>query len=581
MRHHEQGFQVAGRQRRARGARALTTLTLVLPNFTTTTPGPMFSPSQLVFVGVVSLVLYGAFVFVQTVRHRDYFLLPGDGDEDAHAPPPPSNVALVSLGLLLASLVAVVCSRRLLHADVERGIDDAGAPKAVVGIVIAAWCCCPKGWPPPRGRAREPAADQPQPRAGLGARQHRADHPRGAVVVDHDRRALELGLGAEGAGAARAHALLGVDDARHRPHDRAAGRRAPGHLRGVPVLRPRAVADAWTNTRRRRPMVTRRSLLALVLPVTAMAFGMPPPAQAKYPERPILLLLAYAAGGGTDTVARVFASRLGEKLGGSIVVENRPGAGGNIATDAAAAARPDGYTLLIGSQGPMVVNMHLFKSMRTDPEKALEPIILIADVGMVVVVNPKKHDFKTFKELVDELKRRPNELTYGSASNASASHLAALLLEHVTQTKARHVPYRGAGPAIGDLVGGHLDFMISSTPSVLGQIEGGVLRALAISSETRASQLPNVPTAVEGGVPGYVSSAWYGLMAPKGLPPDVKETLETAAIEVLKNPAVAAKISEDGATPSGMRSDAFRAFMAKERAAWGEVVKAAGLTISN
>jgi len=306
----------------------------------------------------------------------------------------------------------------------------------------------------------------------------------------------------------------------------------------------------------------------------------PATAQSKYPERPITLLLPYAAGGGTDAIARIFAEKLAQKLGGSIVVENRPGAGGNLATDATASARPDGYTLLIGNQGPMVVNIHMFKNMRNDPEQKLEPIALIADAGLVVVVNPKKYPFTTLKELVDEIKSKPGVMTYGSASNASASHLATLMLAHVTGIKARHVPYRGAAPAIGDLIGGHVDFMITTTPSVLGQIEGGTLKALAITSEKRSPVLPNLPTAAEAGVPGYVASAWYGLLGPKGLPADVKAKLETAAVDALQAPELASKLKDDGATPSGMKSDAFRAFMAKERATWAEVIKSANLSLS-
>ncbi len=327
-------------------------------------------------------------------------------------------------------------------------------------------------------------------------------------------------------------------------------------------------------------MLTRRTA-AVGLAISAV-FGAAEPsaAQSKYPERPITLILPYAAGGGTDAIARVFADKLAQKLGGSIVVENRPGAGGNIATDAAANAKPDGYTLLIGNQGPMVVNIHMFKTMKTDPEKALDPICLIADAGLVAVVNPKKYPFKTLKELVDEVKSKPGAMTYGSASNASASHIATLMLAHVTGIKARHVPYRGASPAINDLVGGHVDFMITTTPSVLGQIEGGTLTALAITSEKRSAVLPNVPTAGEAGVPGYVASAWYGLLAPKGIPAEIREKLETAAIDALQAPDLVKKLSEDGATPSGMKGEAFRAFMAKERATWAEVIKAANLSLS-
>lgn len=323
---------------------------------------------------------------------------------------------------------------------------------------------------------------------------------------------------------------------------------------------------------------TRR--LAIGIATSLLAMGAPLHAHAKYPERPITLVLPYAAGGGTDAIARIFADKLAQKLGGSIVVENRPGAGGNIATDAAANAKPDGYTLLIGNQGPMVVNIHMFKSMKTDPEKALEPIFLIADAGLIAVVNPKKHPFKTLKELVDAVKANPGKMTYGSASNASASHLATLMLAHVTGIDARHVAYRGAAPAINDLVGGHVDFMITTAPSVLGQIQGGTLTALAITSEKRSGILPDLPTAAEAGIPGYVASAWYGLLAPKGLPADVRQQLETAAVAALNEPDLIKKLVDDGATPSGLKSDAFRAFMAKERATWAEVVKAANLSLS-
>lgn len=324
----------------------------------------------------------------------------------------------------------------------------------------------------------------------------------------------------------------------------------------------------------------RRRLVTLIAAAVSTALSMGhAAAQTKYPERPITLLLPYAAGGGTDAIARVFADKLAQKLSGSIVVENRPGAGGNLATDAAATARPDGYTLLIGNQGPMVVNIHMFRNMRNDPAKALDPIILIADAGLVVVVNPKKYAMSTLKELVDEIKKKPGAMTYGSASNASASHLATLLLAHVTGIQTRHVPYRGAAPAIGDVIGGHIDFMITTTPSVLGQIQGGTLKALAITSATRAAVLPDVPTAAEAGVPGYVASAWYGLLAPKGIPADVKEKLEQAATAALAEPELIAKLRDDGATASGMKSAEFAAFMAKERATWAEVVKAANLKL--
>jgi tripartite-type tricarboxylate transporter receptor subunit TctC len=274
----------------------------------------------------------------------------------------------------------------------------------------------------------------------------------------------------------------------------------------------------------------------------------------------------------------VFAKALGDKLGGSIVVENRPGGGGNVATDAVAGAAPDGYTLLIGNQGPMVVNPHLYANMRFDPEQALEPITLIANAALVVVVGPSlKVDSLT--ALVAEARKRPGELAYASASQASASHLAALLLERAAGIKARHIPYRGAAPALSDVADGRVDFMVTTIPSATALIQGGKVTALAITGAFRVAVLPDVPTAAEAGVPGYVAWAWYGLLAPKGLPAEVHTTLEVAAVRALGSAEVVARIKEDGALPSGMRSAFFRTFMAAERQRWGEVIRDANITL--
>lgn len=323
----------------------------------------------------------------------------------------------------------------------------------------------------------------------------------------------------------------------------------------------------------RRRLLLAASICALASIATQSSW-----AEERYPARPVTLVLPYAAGGGTDAIARVFAKTMEERLGGIIVVENRPGAGGNIATDAVANAAPDGYTLLMGNQGPMVVNPHLYKTMKSDPERTLEPITLIANASLVIVVGPAfKSD--TLKELIEEAKRRPEGLTYASASHASASHLATLLLERAAGIKARHVAYRGASPALSDVVGGHIDFMITTIPSATGLINGGKLKALAVTGATRTAALPDLPTSAEAGVPGYTASAWYGLLAPKGLPAEIRARLENAAAETLKSPELLARIKDDGATPSDLRSDAFRTFMAAERKRWGEVISAANITL--
>lgn len=325
--------------------------------------------------------------------------------------------------------------------------------------------------------------------------------------------------------------------------------------------------------------IIRRTLLqAAAVALLAQAAPQSASAQDRYPSRPITLILPYAAGGGTDAIARVFAKALEERLGGTIIVENRPGAGGNLATDAVANAGPDGYTLLIGNQGPMVVNPHLYKTMKSDPEQTLEPITLIANASLVIVVGP---GFKaqTLADLVQDAKTRPGGLTYASASHASASHLATLLLERAAGIKARHVAYRGAAPALSDVVGGHVDFMITTIPSATGLIAGGKLKALAVTGPVRAAVLADVPTAAEAGVPGYSASAWYGLLAPKGVPADVRARLEKAAGEALQSPELQARIRDDGAAPSDMRAEAFRAFMAAERKRWEDVIRDAGITL--
>lgn len=320
--------------------------------------------------------------------------------------------------------------------------------------------------------------------------------------------------------------------------------------------------------------VTRRTVLALGAALMSSTFGLPVMA-ADYPSKPVTLVVSYAAGGGTDAIARVFAARLEKALGGRVIVENRPGAAANLGTEVVANADPDGYTLLIGNQGPMVVNPHIFK-LKADPAEKLEPISMIADASLVVVTGPRLQ-VKTLAELIETAKGK--QLVYGSAGNASASHLGALLLGQTAGINIKHVPYKGAGPAVNDLVGGHIDFMVTTIPSAIGLIGDGTLTALAVTGAARFESLPNVPTAIEAGVAGYTASAWYGLVGPKGLPDDVKAKLATATAETLSDPSVLEKLKNDGATPSTMAGPAFAEFMAKERSRWGEVVKAADIKV--
>ncbi|GGF79114.1 exported protein [Paracoccus acridae] len=318
---------------------------------------------------------------------------------------------------------------------------------------------------------------------------------------------------------------------------------------------------------------TRRFVLGVTAATLALS-ALPAMAQ-DYPSKPVTLVVSYAAGGGTDAIARVFATRLEKALGGRVIVENRPGAAANIGTEVVAKADPDGYTLLIGNQGPMVVNPHIF-NLRHDPAEALDPVAMIADAQLVLVVGPRL-PVKSMSEFLDKAKAQ--QLIYGSAGNASASHVATLLMGQTAGIDLKHVPYKGAGPAVNDLVGGHVDFMVTTVPSVIGLIQNGTLTALAVTGKERFAALPDVPTADESGLTGYSASAWYGLLGPKGLPEDVRAKLAEGTAEALADPAFIESLQKDGGVPSNLVGQDFADFMAAERTRWGEVVKAADIKV--
>jgi len=320
-------------------------------------------------------------------------------------------------------------------------------------------------------------------------------------------------------------------------------------------------------------MPFRRALLA-----AGSALALPGHARAQdFPARPIRILLAFAPGGGTDLIARTLGNAMSPLLGQPVVVENRPGAGGNIATEAAAAARPDGYTVLMGNHGPMSVNVSLFRNMRVNPETALEPIGLVADAPLVVVVGPKSRA-NTMAELLAEIRAARGNITYASASNGSASHLAAALLLQMTGMEAEHVPFRGAAPALTDVVAGHLHFMITTLPSVVGLLQSNSLRALAVTGDARMSILPAVPTVAET-VPSYKATAWYGLLVPRGTPEPVKARLAGAMRAALANPEVIRRLREEGAEPSSLDGAGFAALIRSERERWAQVVRQANITV--
>ncbi|MGG5811576.1 Bug family tripartite tricarboxylate transporter substrate binding protein [Falsiroseomonas sp. CW058] len=319
----------------------------------------------------------------------------------------------------------------------------------------------------------------------------------------------------------------------------------------------------------------RRTLLATSL---AAPFAAPAMAQdAAFPNRPLRILLAFAPGGGTDLIARTLANAMGPALGQPVVVENRPGAGGNIATEQVATARPDGYTMLMGNHGPMSVNVSLFRNMRIDPEQALEPIGLVADAPLIVVVGPKSRA-RNMRELLDEIRAARGDITYGSASNGSASHLAAALMLQMAGLQAEHVPFRGAAPALTDVVAGHLHFMITTLPSVVGLIQSNSVRPLAVTGDTRMTLFPEIPTVAET-IPDYKATAWYGILVPKGTPEPVKARLFAAMREALANPEVIRRLRDEGAEPSTLDGPGFARLIRWERERWAQVVRQASITV--
>lgn len=320
--------------------------------------------------------------------------------------------------------------------------------------------------------------------------------------------------------------------------------------------------------------------MLLAAPAIAASHNLAAAAAEKFPSRPLRLIVPYAAGGGTDAIARVVAHAAGDKLRQTIIVENMGGAGGNLATKAAAGAAPDGYTILMANQGPMTVNPHLFKDMRIDPLTAFDPICLLAVAPLVVVV-PEFSKFTSFKELVDAARAKPNTLNYGSAGIGSASHLATLLFDAELKLKTVHVPYRGAGPALNDLLGGQTQFMITTLPSVIGLIEGKKVRALAVTTKTRSPLLAAVPTVAESGAPNYESGAWYGFVVPRKTPKAIIDAIRAATVDALGQDLVRKRLAAEGAQPVGNTPEEFAAFMRAESARWEVTLKTAGLAATN
>jgi tripartite-type tricarboxylate transporter receptor subunit TctC len=290
------------------------------------------------------------------------------------------------------------------------------------------------------------------------------------------------------------------------------------------------------------------------------------------------LVVPFTPGGSTDILARAIGPHLGAGTDLSVVIDNKPGAGGSIGAELVAKAKPDGLTLLMGHIGTMAINPSLYPKLPYDPLKSFEPVMGVARVPNVLVVSAKS-DIKTLKDLVDAARARPGHMTYSSGGNGSAAHTTFELLKMRAKIFVSHIPYRGAAPSISDLIAGHVDTTFTGSPALLPHIRSGRLRALAVSSKQRLPTLPDVPTVAESGFPGFEADQWYGVLAPAGTPPAVLKRLNEAANQGLKHPDVLKSLLSEGAVPMGGAPEVFGRLIAAEIPRWREVVKASGMKL--
>ncbi|MDI3382889.1 Bug family tripartite tricarboxylate transporter substrate binding protein [Xenophilus aerolatus] len=311
----------------------------------------------------------------------------------------------------------------------------------------------------------------------------------------------------------------------------------------------------------------------LLAGAAALALSAGALAQA-YPTKPVKVIVAFTAGGTTDILARATAQKLTEKLGQPFVIDNKPGAGGNIGTEAVVRAAPDGYTLIVNSVGPMTVNQTLYKNLPYDPLKDLVPVVQIADVPNVLVVHPSV-PAKDLAQFIAYAKANPGKLSYGSTGVGTSSHLSSFMLSQRSGVETVHVPYKGAN-ALTDLLAGRLQFMFATAPTVIQHIRAGKLRALAVSGDRPSRSLPGVPTVAEKGFPGFSASSWFGFFAPKGTPASVIQLVNKTVNDAL--PSLEEQMVREGAEPAGGTPEQFGAFAQREHEKWKVIVRDSGAT---
>lgn len=302
---------------------------------------------------------------------------------------------------------------------------------------------------------------------------------------------------------------------------------------------------------------------------------LPADAQTEYPTKPVTLVVPGPPGGITDLLGRLIANRLTEKLGQRVLVDNKAGAGGNLAAEAVAKAAPDGYVILMGTQGTQVANQYLYKSLTFDPAKDFVPVHGLLSISSVLVVNGDR-PYRSIKDLVDFAKQHPGKLAAASAGNGTSTHLVSELFQAAAGVRFLHVPYKGNAPAITDLLGGQVDLAFDFPASTLGHIQAGKLRALVVTSPSRVAALPDVPTTTEVGYPQAQAVAWIGLFFPAGTPARVVARLQAEVAGTLQESAVIESITKLGGTPFHLGGEAFGAFVQSEHGKWKAIIERSG-----
>jgi tripartite-type tricarboxylate transporter receptor subunit TctC len=341
-------------------------------------------------------------------------------------------------------------------------------------------------------------------------------------------------------------------------------------LKAVPLRLAAAYGSPPSRGRRLRGVAT---IFALGSFASLAAFS--PSLAQDYPNRPITLVVPYAAGGGNDLFARIASEKMSRTLGQQIVIENRPGAGGSTATRAVAKAAPDGYTLVIGGTGTLAVNPTLYQNVGYDPRKDFAPVGLIGTSALAVLVNPSL-PARSIPELIALAKKEPGKLNYASAGVGSGIHLGTVLFEMMAGVKLTHVPYRGSAPALTDLIGGHVSIYFSSLPPAVGLVGEGKVRALAVTSLKRSEIFPNLPTVAEAGLSGFEAVLHYGIVAPAGTPRPIIDKLSAALREAVNAPDTKERMAKDGTEPLLSTPEEYATDIDREEIKWSAVVRQSG-----